>query len=262
MRWSHGTAFGLALALCACQTTPPLRPLPEGDPRPDSLLSRWMSSVADRVALRGRARLSVDFERAVNGAPLHMRSKQRVVLARPAQLRVEVEGLLGTTLAVLAVGEEEYAWFESESRRYESGAVHDALLWNVVGLDLTPAEAVGVILGAPQMDPGLRLLGAWDAGAGVTRLALGEPGGEPTRSLDLDAEARLRRFAVLPDAAAFGWEADFDDYALVSGRPLARRVTIETEDGTRAVLSLSDVELNPALSPDIFRFERPGGEGG
>jgi len=158
------------------------------------------------------------------------------------------------------VNDEVYAWFESGSRYRESGPVHDALLFDVVRLDLTPAEAVAVILGAPPV--GDALLGAWDAGDGVTRLALGPPGGEPQRSLDLDGQARLRRFAVHATAGARAWEARFDDYVLVGGTPLAQRVSIETGSGTNAVLSLANVELNPALPPDIFRFELPAGEGG
>jgi outer membrane biogenesis lipoprotein LolB len=261
-------AFGLALVLCACRSVPPLRPLPEGDPRPDALLARWTSSVADRVALRGNARLSVDAERGGDGAPLRLRAKQRVVFARPARLRVEVQGMLGTTLAVLAVDGGRYAWFESGSRHFESGPVHDALLLQLVGLELTPEEAVGVILGAPRLDAALQVLGAWDAGEGVTRIALGLPGGDAERSLDLDADARLRRFVVLAGADTPGWQADFGDYSLVSGAPLARRVSIETGAGTSAVLALSGVELNPTLTPDIFRLDRvapeaqPAGEGG
>ena len=140
----RGAALGLALLWVGCQA-PPLRRLPEGDPRTQALLARFTSRVADRKALRSSARLSVDSEReGPGGAPLRVRSKQRVVLARPARLRVEVLGLLGTTLAVLTVDDEEYAWFESESRHFESGPVHDALLWDVVRLDLTPAEAVEV----------------------------------------------------------------------------------------------------------------------
>lgn len=262
----RGVALGLVFVLVGCQA-PPLRRLPEGDSRVDVLLARFNAHVAERLALRSSARLSVDSERdGVGGAPLRVRSKQRVVLARPARLRVEVQGLLGTTLAVLTVDDEEYAWFESESRHFESGPVHDALLWDLVRLDLTPAEAVEVILGAPQLADDLIVLGAWDVGGGVTRIALGEPGGTPSRSIDLDDRARLLRFAVFGDAKQPVWEARFDDYTLVSGSPLARRIRIETGAGTLAVLSLSDVELNPPLVPDIFRLEQAAlgleGEGG
>ncbi len=262
----RGAALGLAFVLVGCQA-PLLRRLPAGDPRADALLARFTTRVSERLAMRSSARLSVDSEReGPDGVPLRVRSKQRVVLARPARLRVEVQGLLGTTLAVLTIDDEEYAWFESESRHFESGPVYDALLWNMVGLDLTPAEAVEVVLGAPRVAGEFVVLAAWDLGGGVTRIALGEPGGAPTRSIDLDDRARLLRFAVFGDTKLPVWEARFDDYALVSGSPLARRIRIETGSGTHAVLSLSNVELNPPLTPDIFRLERVAlgleGEGG
>jgi len=261
------TFLGLAFALSACQSTTPLRRLPEGDPRPDALLARFAADTAGREGLRGVARLAVDADgQGPGGGALRVRSKQRIVLARPARLRVEVQGLFGTTLAMLTVDDEQYAWFESESRRFESGPVHDGLLWQVVRLDLTPAEAVEVILGAPPTGPELSVLGAWDAGEGVTRIALGEPGGAPRRSIDLDPEARLVHLALHGADGEPLWEAHFDDYVRVAGSPLARRIRIETGEGTQATVSLSGVELNPPLVPDIFRLERSlagsDGEGG
>jgi len=268
-RIARGTALALALALCACQSVPPLRELPAGDPRPGALLARWSASVADREALRGTARLSVDAEEGdAAGEPLRVRSKQRIALARPARLRVEVQGLLGTTLAVLAVDGGEYAFFESDSRHFESGPVHDFLLWDMVRLELSPAQAVEVILGAPLIAADHAVLGAWDAGAGVVRIWLGGELSRRERALDLDADARLVRLAQWEGGHEPAWVARFEDYALVAGAPVAHRVTLEMRSGTRAVVSLSDVELNPTLAPDIFRLDRiapvaaPAGEGG
>lgn len=268
-RLTRGAAACLALAACGCQTMP-LRPLPKGDPRPAARLARWTAEVAGRQALRGSARLAVDAPHgAADGGALHVRSRQRVVLARPARMRVEVQGLLGTTLAVLTVDDTRYAWFEAGSRHFESGPVRDGLLWDLVRLDLTPAEAVDVILGARELSGGLPVTGAWDAGDGVVRIAFGRADGSARRSLDLDDHARLRRLAVVGDGVSPGWEARFDDYATVSGTPLAHRITVETDSGTRAVLSLADVELNPPLTPDIFTLQGlapegvvPEGEGG
>jgi hypothetical protein len=225
--------------------------------------------VAEREALRGVARLSVDAEAAgPDGEVLRVRSKQRIALARPARLRVEVQGLLGTTLAVLAVDGRDYAFFESESRRFESGPVHDFLLWEIVRLDLSPLQAVEVILGAPHLAPDHAVIGAFDVGGGVTRLWLGRERAQRSQALDLDAEARLLRFAQWEERDEPAWVARFEDYAPVAGAAFAHRVTLEMRSGARAVLSLSDVELNPKLSPDIFRLDRiapvaaPAGEGG
>lgn len=246
----------LLLLLAGC-ATPGLLPLPADDPRPAALLERWRGQLADRLALRGTARLSVDARQPYEGGDLHVRSKQRVVVARPARLRVEVQGLLGTTVAVLAVDDAQYEFFEADSHRFESGPVRPDLLWNAVRLDLTPAEAVGLLLGAPELPADLRILAAQDAGEGRLRITLGTSDGRaPLRSIDLDGDARLRRYAVFEDASVPEWTAELDDYEDVGGTPLARRVSVETRNGARAVVSLSSLELNPPLAPDIFRLER------
>lgn len=270
-RFAGRLAWALAGLLAACATPGP-QPLPRDDPRPAALLARWRDRLPEREALRGSARLAVDAADPYTGDDLRVRSKQRVVLARPGRLRVEVLGLLGTTLAVLAVDDAEYAFFEAESRRFESGPVHPHLLWQVVRLDLTPAEAVGLLLGAPDLPPELRILAAQDAGEGRIRITLGSDDAAPLRALDLDAEAQLRRYAVWEAPASPRappqWVAELGDYAEVDGLPLAHRIAVETRSGAKAVVSLSAVELNPELSADIFRIEglRPAaareGEGG
>ncbi|MGH0032875.1 MAG: hypothetical protein ACQGVC_24040 [Myxococcota bacterium] len=261
----RGLAWAALGLLLGCATpgppgTPP--PLPADDPRPAERLARWSAGQDERRALRATARLAVDAE-----PDLRVRSKQRVVLARPARLRVEVQGLLGATVAVLAVDDAEYAFFDSADHRFESGPVHDDLLWNVVRLDLAPAEAVGLLLGAPALPAGLRVLAAHPAGDGRIGVVLGTGEGRRSRILDLDEQARLVRFELF-EAGAPRWVAELSDYADVGGVPLAHRVTVETRDGARAVVTLSGVELNPPLSADIFRIDglRPAagatGEGG
>lgn len=266
MTGRRGLGFGLLSLwlLAGCQTapvSPDLTRLPPDDPRPAALLSRWLETREERVALRGSARLAVDAEQA--GGDVHLRSKQRVVVARPGRLRVEVQGLLGTTVAVLAVDEAEYAFFEADSHRFESGPVHPYLLWEVIRLELTPEEAVGLLLGAPELPGGAHILAAHDAGQGRMRITLAADGrGAPSHAVDLDEQARLRRYAVWSGARAPEWIAWLDDYEEVGGMPLAHRVSVETRSGARAVVSLSSIELNPPLSPDIFRLDglRPAAE--
>ena len=244
---------GLALGLLAC-ATPTLRPLPADDPRPAVLLERWSAAVADRHALRGVVRLAVDAQR-LGAAPLRLRSKQRVVMARPARLRVEVQGFLGTTLAVLAVDEGRYAFLETEGRRFESGAVYPTLLRDLVGLDLPAADAVDLVLGIPTAASDLQIRAAFDAGDGITRVELEAEGAVASRrTLDFDGEARLRRWATRSAEGEPLWEARVDAYAPVAGSPVAHRVRLELPTAS-AVLRLSGVELNPALEPGIFQLE-------
>ena len=94
-------AFVGLLLLAGCQTPPPLRALAPEDPRPRALHDGWSRQVGERTALRGNARLAVDADRAgADGGDVRFRSRQALVLAWPASLRVEVRGLLGNAVAV------------------------------------------------------------------------------------------------------------------------------------------------------------------
>jgi hypothetical protein len=244
--------------LAGCRGAPLLRPLASDDPRPGALLEAWARQAGERRALRGTGRLAVDAEGAgAGGRDLHFRSRQALVLARPARLRVEVRGLLlGTTAAVLAMDGEHYDFFRVEERSFESGPVHDGLLWEVARLALTPEEAVDLILGAPQLADALSPTAAFDAGGGRVRIELSDAAGSVRRLVDFDAEGRLRWLQERRRGGAVAWEADFDDYAPVDGAPLAHTLAIQLHGGrTRALLSLSGVELNPELPPDIFRLD-------
>jgi hypothetical protein len=251
----------LALAALAtgCASTIPARTLPEGDPRPGALLAAWRAGASGRASLSAVARLSVDAPGAATGGrDLALRSKQRLWLAQPAQLRVEVLGFLDTTLAVLVTDGERYALFETQEQRFEEGAVYPGLLWDAARLALTPAEAVEVILGAPEPDAGLTRGAAYLVGERV-RIELADPGGRVRRVVEFGAGGELRRLAQSDERGEVAWEALFDDFTEVSGAPFARSVALRSSSGrTRAELVLRDVELNPNVPPDIFQLRPPG----
>ena len=109
-----GAWLALVALATGCVSTIPARPLPSDDPRPAALLEAWHAHTASREALQATARLAVDAAGAgANGGDLSFRSKQRMWLERPAQLRVEVLGFLDTTLAVLVTDGERYSLFQS-----------------------------------------------------------------------------------------------------------------------------------------------------
>lgn len=250
----------LAFAACRGPVGVPLSPQ---DPRPGALVAAWSARASAREALRGQAWLAVDSEAGSSAAPVRLRSRQALVLERPGRLRIEVQGMLGTTLAVLAIDGDEYALFETQTRRFEGGPLPADLLWRVTGLALRPEEVVEVVLGAPDLAPPLAVRAAFAVPDGGVRVELADDTGV-RRLLRFDAQDQLRELELRePDGAV--WTARFDDYAPVAGDSLAHRISIETRTA-RAVLKLRDVELNPALSTDIFRLDGlelgSGAEGG
>lgn len=251
----------LALVALAtgCVSTIPAKPLAEDDPRPDALLAAWRANTARRESLRAVARLAVDAPGAgQDGRDLALRSKQRLWLARPAQLRVEVLGFLDTTLAVLVTDGDRYSLFESQEQRFEEGPVYPELLWDAAHLSLTPAEAVEVILGATEPDAGLTRGAAYLVGERV-RIELTDPGGRVRRVVEFGAGGELRRLAQSDESGEVAWEALFDDYEEIDGAPFARDVALRSSSGrTHAALLLRAVELNPDVPADIFRLRPPG----
>ena len=80
------------------------------------------------------------------------------------------------------------------------------------------------------------------------------------RLVDFDAQQQLRWLQVRSAGGTVAWEARFDDYAEVGGAAVAHEISLVLSDNPdafileRARISLRDVELNPALTPDIFRL--------
>ncbi len=249
----------------ACRTIPPTAvPLPPDDPRPAALISAWVRGAEERRGLRCRAKLSVD---GASGG-VHVRGKQVLVLERPARLRVDVLGLLNQTLAVLVTDGERFELFRVGDRSFESGEVHPDLLWQEAHIALTPAEAVELLLGAPRRDPSLVPVVALGTSEGSIRIDLADAEGSIRRRVGFDAEGRLRWIEAVGDEEV-EWRASFDRYKLVGDTHFAHAISLDVAAGrTHAEISLHDVELNPEISPDLFRLRPPrfgesdAGEGG
>jgi len=251
-------ALAAGLLLAACQTPAArFRPLPRSDPRAELLLHHWEQSVLGRTGLRAVARLSVD---GSGRNPTRLRVRQHLWLSRPSKLRVEIQGPLRMPVGVLVTDGLQYSVDAADGTR-EMGPVHAALLAEVAHLDLTPAEAVDVILGFPGLTEGLLPGRSYLGPEGRIRLDLVERSGRAVRLLEFDGEGHLARVESA-DPAALGQVVEFSDYALIDEVPFAHRVAIESPQG-RATLWLSLVELNPELPPGTFRVDaRLQGDGG
>ena len=223
------------------------------------MLRAWEALSGAREGLRAQLRLAVDVDEDAPGGPVHLRSRQRVLLERPARLRVEIEGLLGTTVAVLTTDGVRYALHAADGSR-ESGVVHDGLLWQVAGLDLSPREAVDAILGVPPLEPPTRIGSALALEDGGVRVLVADGDGVTRRVLDFDAAGQATRLEVRRDDGAPAYSVHYAGYQDAGCGPFAHRVTIDVA-GAHARLAFQDVVLNPKLSVDSFRPVDPAAAG-
>jgi hypothetical protein len=237
----------LLLLATACATPRPVRPLPVGDARPESLLGALERDSAARRALRGVARLSLE------GPTGSGRAKQVLVVERPAHLRVEILGFLNQTVAVLTTDGTTYRLFRSEDHSLTEGPVHPGLLWEVAGIALTPEQAVRVLLGVPVPPPGARIEGGALLPEGGVRVQLSLPDSTSRLEIEFDADGHLSRWNVVdPDGQSL-WEARFADYRPVEGGVFAHDIEVRDRlNGTEAHVSFGEIELNPTLDPDVF----------
>ncbi len=251
MRRAALLAGALLGAVAGCRTLQPAIPLPSEDPRPRALLASLEARAAERLGLRGVARVALD------GHGGSSRSNQVLVLQRPARLRVEIRGLLDQTLAVLVTDGALYDFFRAGDRSRESGPVHPGLLWEWAGVALTPEQAVDLLLGAPAPPPGLALFASL-AGDGGVQVDLFTPTGALNRRYSFDATGRLRTAAAFAGDAVPLWEARFDAYAEVGGSAFAHEILLRFPIlETRAEVRFRSVELNPDLPPDVFVLKIP-----
>jgi hypothetical protein len=129
------------------------------------------------------------------------------------------------------------------------------LLWNEAGIDLSPEEAVAVLLGVPISEPLPAPANAVRDGDGRIRIDLADAQGRVVERVTFDPAGRLRAFEALDDSGAVLWGAQFDGYRDVDGSPFAHSIGLDVRSGkTRAEISFRNVELNPDLPPGLFRL--------
>jgi hypothetical protein len=241
------TAFALAfaLALSGCRSAPVAwTPLAAGDPRPAALCADLASLAEARNALRATGRVRSE---GPGGAGF---GKQLLLVERPARLRVEVLGPLAQRVLVLATDGERYALYRAEQAGIERGEVHPGVLAEAAGLPLTPDAAAALLLAAPL--PPDAAAEAFEAEGGVLSLRW------PDQTLDFDAEGRLVTLAFHPNGRA-ALTARWSDWREVSASAFPHRLELElTEPEARWQLDYREVELNPALAPELFELPADG----
>jgi hypothetical protein len=252
---------GVGLML-GCRTPAAPSRLSATDPRPGRLLAALGETAEQRRALRGRARV------AIEAPDLKLRRPQRLALARPGRLRVEVLGLFGQLAAVLVARDARYQLYEAGRAQLQEGTLSPSLLWRVARVDLDLEEAVNLLLGTPRPVPGLAVSGAWRGADGRLGFVRVDARGRVRERYVFDAQGRLAEAERLDVRGARIWWAGFADYRPVlhaDGSPgeFAFRLSLDFPrvDG-RAKLDFQQVDLVADLPDELFILELPGGAAG
>lgn len=250
--WVAGIGFACLFLASACTTpvpAPTRTALDPADPRPEAWLQAHEERAAGRSTLRGALRLSLD-------APdLNFRRPQRLALRRPADLRLEVLGLFGQVAAVLVTDGSTYQSFEASRGAIESGLVTDDLLWRVARVDLQPAEAVELLLGAPRPSEGATISAAYATGDGGISLDLRDGAGRLRERVDFDARGQLADFIRYDAAERVAWQASFRDYRGRAEDVYAFDLRLRFPGvGAEARLAFDDATLHADLSDELFRL--------
>ena len=244
-----GVGLVVALLAVSCKTPSPAsisQPLDASDPRPAGWMAALAESAESRRALRAHSRLALD------SPELRFRRPQRLLVQRPADLRVEVLGLFGQVAAVLVTDGERFEWFDASRGEVERGPVSDDLLWRLARIDLSPREAVAVLLGVPLPRPGLERQPARSRGGGRVEVPFGRAGGAE-QVFSFDAGGRLVEVVTRAATGAVLWVVRYDAYEDVGGAGFAHEVALEFPAvDARSSIRFESVELNPDLSSDAF----------
>ncbi len=244
---AHATALAcssLILGACLSLAPPPeLRPVVGEDARIRTWLERLSAEGESRRSVRAVGKLRLD-SRDGRG-----RVKEVVLAERPGRLRLESLGLLGNTLTLLVTDGESFSYFDGRS--LEGGPVSPDVLHERLGLALAPDEVVEVLLGSPLRPhwPPTAILGS-----GQEREVW-----LPDQRVRLSAAGELRSLETLGPSGEVRWRAEYGEWRDVPGGRYPFFVALYfPASELRAELRFTDVELNPALEPSLFRVARGG----
>lgn len=252
-RFRVGAVVWLALSACATPGYERAATRAPVDPQQAQvLLDELRAGTEQRRSLRGIATLSFD------GTAGNVRSRQVIVVDSPSRLRVEVQGFLNQTLAVLVTDNGQFDLFRAEDRSRRSGAVYPGLLFEVAQIDLTPEEGVALLLGAPPEIDGLLLASAAGLDGGGVRVDRVDTAGVLRQRLDFDGEGRLSRVEAYEPGERLLWSVEYRGHRPVGSVPFAHELLLWfPASQTQVELDFKQVELNPELPEGVFALPPP-----
>lgn len=255
---NKAAAFSLTIALlaaCAAPPPPPMTALSGDDPRPETLLRELRAKAEGRSALRGAMRFVLD------SPDMRLRRSQRLAMRRPAFMRFEILGLFNQTAGILVTDGVRYQFFLASSPRVDSGDVTPDLLWRIARVDLSPEEAVDLLLGAPLPHEDLFRAGAWAAPAGGVVIDFEDVRGQLAERFEFGAAGELRSVSSWEPSGAPAWTATFSDYREVDSSRFPFEIEFDfPRMKVHARVDFQSVSLDPELPGDLFAIELDGRE--
>lgn len=251
MRRAAIAVLATAVALAGCG----VRPAP-GPPTPAAPVDAAAIVAADaarRAALRGlRAWARLSYQSPDESH----RAKQLLVAERPDRLRLEIFSPFGAVF-VLAAADGALTAYDRGARTVYRGAASADNLRRYTQMDLPVAGAVDLLLGTPPLDAAAPGVVSLDGGAielwrgtadGGARVVWYSPALLPLRYEEQDRDGRVRLRAV------------YDGYAPVDGIDVAAQLRLELPQSRQRIeVTLTDIEVNPALGTAVFALQTPDG---
>jgi hypothetical protein len=226
------------------------KPVAVDDPRIVALAGALAATAGDRSSLVGSAHLSL------KAPDLRFSRPQRVALQEPAQMRVEILGLFDQVAAILTTDGKRFQLYEPGATDIQEGPVSAALLWQVARVDLEPAEAVSVLLGAPWQ-ASARLEAARELPDGTLLLAYRHPHTGGRRVFEFAPPAYLTRVRERAADDSLVWQVSYDDYRAVGERAFAHSIVISfPRVDAQADFHFETAELNRRLPASAFDLAR------
>ena len=234
-------------------------PLSEADPRPHHLLEGLSAQAPMRKALQGAARLSIDAK------DLSFNRPQRMAVEKPGRLRVEVLGLFDQVAALVVTRDRSFQFFDARTGRIEEGPVDPEILWRVARIDLSPEEAVGLILGSPSGQKAFRVAEAMAFPDGRIAFSRVDSQGIPRERYVFDEVGRLVEIQRVSESGGLIWRARYSDFRTVErsgGETISFAFDVRLDFPrveAQAKLAFRQVRLPDTLPDALFELPRRSG---
>ena len=239
----------LILTICSASCAPKLTKLPTG---PGTLAPDIAAVLLQALTSCQRVQ-SLTAEIAVSGSVGGQRIRARLIGGFTASsMRLEAVAPFGAPLFTLVgTGNDGTLLLPRDRRVVEHGPPADVMA-AVAGIPLGANDMLRTLTGCAmpdRLDSPLAIGDNWRTSAG--------PGGAKIYMHRDSATAPWRLVTYLHggDALRSTWRADYDDFH--DGLPHVIRFVSADRDRFNIQLTLSQIEINPALGPEVFRVDVP-----